>query len=137
MSKNGWSLTTTGGDFTGLAEEAMAELRPRAERAVDEASDLLVDAVQAELKRSRGGPAPEGQPPAYESGELHDSIEKVPVKWLNRFLLSGGAESELEQAARLEFGGTDSEGRRILPHPYFRAAGEKVRAKIERILEAL
>lgn len=117
-----------GDSLEGLADEIYeGELEPRMVAAVNDATEILERAVEREL--SRRGPPREGDAPAYRTGELHKSIHRTPAKKRKRSV-RGDVRSQLEQSARLEFGGTDSKGRYLPPHPYWRPAEEAAKGAI-------
>lgn len=135
MSRQKWDIAIRVGDTRGLADSLLDEIRPAAEAAVLHGADMLVDEAVAILRAPRSSPAAAGEPPAMITGELADSIERIPVSWPFPFVVESGAKSDLPQAGRLEFGGSDKTGRRIAPHPFLRTAGERARARIYREME--
>lgn len=75
-----------------------------------------------------------GEPPAPLTGKLRQSITHTDVRW-DGDDASGEVGSPLARAARLEFGGVDSRGIRILPRPYFSAVWLEEEAKLQSILD--
>lgn len=139
-----------GGDtLAGLGDEVLAELRPRAEAAVADAAMHLHGTVRETLSRRGTGrvyrrgkrgrthqaSAP-GEPPAVDTGRLRNSIAMKGPTWEGD-AVTGEVGTNVEYAARLEFGGTDSRGVRIAARPYMRPALEQAAPAIERRLGAL
>ena len=128
------------GDYIDLADEIMDELLPRAKDAMTEARDLIYDEAKRLLTmRGPGPPAPPGQPPATQTGELVRSLRKLPVTVSqSRRTIKTGISSNHPGAARLEFGARTSGliGPPIA-HPWLRPAFENTRAEYTRILESL
>lgn len=134
------------GDFSGLAKQELDRLRPRVARGVADAAILFADALRETLTGARNGrvyyitkgsrkgtlaphvaSAP-GEPPAVMFGDLRRSVVPTSppdaegrVKWSGRYAASvtvGVGGTGAPYARRLEYGGTDSRGVRILPRPY-------------------
>jgi len=138
------------GQWIGLSEvtkEELAALRQPAERSVLKAALYFEGAVKKKLTGPRTGriyrigkrgrtyqaSAP-GEPPAVKTGKLRQSIAHVGPTW-DGDSVSAEVGSRLVYAARLEFGGTDSRGVRILPRPYLSATFLEEEANLTRILE--
>lgn len=151
-----------GGEWEGLDDlgpDALAELRAPAQ-----ATLLAVGVFLAgELKRTLSGPrhgavyrisrtgrlhvasAP-GEPPAVLYGNLRNSIGHSSVTW-NDWTASievgvglgqppAGGVNVNSYAARLEFGGVDSRGTRILPRPYIEPTMVRTEQQVSAMLEA-
>lgn len=110
------------GDKIDLADELQEEFVAVAKEAIGEAGDLLVGEVER-LLQLRGGPdpSPEGQPPAFQTGELLASVSRLPPRVKGR-VASSGVRVEGDGALRLEYGKTDARGIRTFPHPFVRPA---------------
>ena len=144
----------------GLGEEALAELRPKAERAVMKALLLYQRELKKTLTGKRSGrkykvskkgklhiaSAP-GEPPAVLFGNLLKSVGVTPPKWDGNTIEgevgiglgvkpAGGVHDPAKTyARRLEFGGSDSRGIYIAPRPYLEPTSIRVEPQIEAILE--
>lgn len=118
----------------GMAEREFEKLRATAEVSIDRAGLHLESAVKRTLgpeggvrtgiayKVSKAGPlhiasAP-GEPPAVLFGALRQSITHSPPRW-DGWIVWTEVGSNKVYARRLEWGGIDSRGIRILPRPYF------------------
>lgn len=96
-----------------LADELEKDFRKRARGAVLEAGRLLQKEVRLQLKRHAGPDAsPEGEPPAYQSGELYDSIKVLPVR-VRGTSVSSGVSSDHPGAFALEYGQTAATAEKI------------------------
>jgi hypothetical protein len=148
----------------GIGEEELAKLRAGAELAIDRAGLALENEVKRTLgpdggprtgriyivpasnaagAGTRGRPrknAPRhqasapGEPPAWLYGDLARSITHSAPAW-DGWIVSTEVGTALEKARRLEWGGVDSRGIRILPRPYFAPSVLRAEPTIERILE--
>ena len=117
-----------------LADELEAEFKRTARRAVKEGAEILLGAVRTELtKRSGPKPSPPGEPPAKQSGDLAKSWQAIPVRMRGR-VASSGIESYDKGAARMEWGGVDSRGIRVLPRAYLDPAARKVEGRVTELL---
>lgn len=148
----------------GMAEAELEKLRASAERQVDRAGMHLEGAVKRILGsdggprtgriyvvpasnfRGRGGrsnprknpprhqaSAP-GEPPAWMNGDLAKSITHSAPKW-EGWIVWTEVGSNKVYARRLEWGGIDSRGIRILPRPYFAPVVLREEEAISRILD--
>ena len=134
----------------GLAEKELEKLKVSSELAVDRAGLHLESAVKRTLgpdggprtgrlyRVSRSGPlhvasAP-GEPPAILFGELRRSINHSMPVWIG-WVVQTEVGTNKVQARRLEWGGVDSRGVRILPRPYFAPTILREEEALERILE--
>lgn len=158
-------ISFSAGDWEGLDGMGLKELnrlRQPAELAVDRAGLELENEVKRTLG-PEGGPrtgriyavpassargpkggrrknpprhqasAP-GEPPATLFGQLRQSIHhSVPV-WTG-WTVSTEVGTNRPQARRLEWGGIDGRGIRILPRPYMEPSTLRAEARIETILE--
>lgn len=122
------------GEGFDLERDLEEEFFPRAEKAMDRAADRMVQGIRQTLART--GEAQPGAPPAFRTGELSGSIERRPVR-RRKNSVAADYGTALPQGGRLEFGGKDSKGRYIHPHPYVRPTEEREREEIEQILEDL
>lgn len=75
-----------------------------------------------------------GEPPAVLYGQLRQSIHHSPPAWVG-WAVSTEVGTNRPQARRLEWGGVDSRGVRILPRPYFEPSVLRAEERIEAILE--
>ena len=122
---------TIANDKLNLADELEEEFHEEAKGIIEEASTILQQHTQAQLSRYSGpGRTPEGQPPALRTGALLRSIKTIRAKVKGR-IVSGGIISRDPGANRVEYGATDSLGRRTLPHPFVRPAMETARPVID------
>lgn len=134
----------------GMAEEELNKLRASAEIAIDRAGLALENEVKKTLGPdggprtgrlytvSQSGPkhqasAP-GEPPAVLRGHLRQSITHSPPQW-DGWTVWTEVGTNQPQAARLEWGGVDSRGIRILPRPYLAPSVVRAEETINRILE--
>lgn len=134
----------------GMAQAELEKLRAPAETAVDRAGLYLESAVKRTLGPdggprtgilyvvSKSGPlhqasAP-GEPPAVLLGALRQSINHSPPRW-EGWVVWTEVGSNKVYARRLEFGGIDSRGVRILPRPYWAPTILREEQAIERILD--
>lgn len=145
----------------GLGEMELTKLRASAELAVDRAAMHLETEVKKTLgpgggprtgrwyvvpqssarssgKRRTNPPrhqasAP-GEPPARLLGKLAQSITHSTPTW-DGWTVQSEVGTSQPQARRLELGGVDSRGVRILPRPYFAPTMMREEAAIDRILE--
>lgn len=134
----------------GLGEEELKRLRAPAEAAVSRAALFFEGEVKRTLgpdggprtgrtyKVSKTGPfhqasAP-GEPPAVLYGKLRQSITHSEPKW-EGWSVSCEVGTALSYARRMEWGGIDSRGVRILPRPYFEPTVLRTQDQIEAILE--
>lgn len=123
------------GDKIDLADELEEEFHQLAKDAVGEAADMLLADIHDRLDNRRGpAPAPEGEAPAMQTGELSRSFKRINPRIRGR-VASSGIISRHPGANRLEFGATDSRGIRTLPHPYVRPALDAMEEPISRLLE--
>lgn len=136
-------------EWLGLEGMGMAELeklRPTAEKAVERAGRHLSNAVKKTLTGTRTGriyvnrrgrkhqaSAP-GEPPATLTGKLRQSITTSGPIW-DGWNVRVEVGSSMPYAARLEYGGVDRRGVRILPRPYFQVTMTREEPAIDRILE--
>lgn len=135
----------------GFADRELEVLRAAAEVAVDRAGLHLESAVKTTLgpasgprtglfyKVSKSGPlhqasAP-GEPPAVLFGALRQSITHSAPKWEGWAVFTDVGSNKV-YARRLEWGGVDSRGVRILPRPYFEPTFLREQEAVERILES-
>lgn len=133
----------------GMAQRELEKLRASSELAVDRAGAHLEAAVKRTLgpdggvrtgiayKVSKSGPlhiasAP-GEPPAVLFGRLRQSITHSAPVW-DGWIVSTEVGSNVVYARRMEWGGIDSRGIRILPRPYFAPTILREEEAIERIL---
>lgn len=130
-----------------MAKEELEALRAPTERAITRATlyyegkvKKKLTAVPARTGRVyiiKGKPhvasAP-GEPPAPITGRLRQSITHTDVVW-NGDEASAEVGSSDPKAARLEFGGVDSRGIRILPRPYFSTTWEEEEPHMQAILD--
>lgn len=132
----------------GMGENELQKLRRPAERAVVRAARHYTNAVKKTLTGKRSGriyqnsrgrkhqaSAP-GEPPATMKGKLRQSIAMGDPVW-DGWNVMVEVGSSMPYAARLEWGGVDSRGVRILPRPYWEPTALQEMHAIERILEEL
>lgn len=142
----------------GLGEEALQELRPEAEHNVLRAAIHLVNAIKVTLTGERSGrtykvsktgrlhvaSAP-GEPPAVLYGNLRNSIGMSAIRWEGMTVTvevgvglgakAGNVDPERTYARRLELGGLDSRGVRILPRPYIEPTVVREEQALNALLE--
>ena len=149
------------------ADALLEELRLPAERAVKRCLVLAESEVKKTLTGTRSGrtyrvpmtkggtaarthvaSAP-GEPPAVLFGNLRNSIGHTGPKWVFRYTVEGEYGPGIGQgpgvarnparayARRLEYGGVDSRGIRILPRPYMEPTAQRIRPRVDDILEAV
>lgn len=75
-----------------------------------------------------------GEPPAILFGTLRQSINHSAPKW-EGWTVSTEVGTNQPQARRLEWGGVDKRGVRILPRPYMEPSTLRAEPQIEAILE--
>lgn len=138
----------------GLSDELLEELLPDAIAVVEDAANYFVGELKTTLtgtrtgrpyKVSKRGPlhiasAP-GEPPAVLTGALRNSIGKEDVRVVDRVVIETNVGTGLgvtadrdlapNYAARLEFGGVDQRGVRILPRPYMEPTALRVTPVID------
>jgi hypothetical protein len=132
--------------ITNLGINELNKLRVPAENAILRAMLHLENAVKRKLSGARSGrlyrvsktgrlhqaSAP-GEPPAVLFGKLRQSITHIGPTW-EGFHVSGEVGTNLEYAARLEYGGVDSRGVQILPRPYLAPTVLEEEDRLEQIL---
>lgn len=138
------------GEWLGLdtmGDEELARLREPAALAVHRAALHFEGAVKKTLSGKRSGriyrvsrkgrlhqaSAP-GEPPAVMFGALRQSITSTEPVW-DGWQVSCEVGTNLVYARRLEWGGVDRRGIRILPRPYFEPTFVKEEENINAILE--
>lgn len=128
-------VTIEGDNLIDLVDEIEEETLPIALNAVDRAADVLLGKTQELLRRRRGPePAPEGQPPAEQKGDLAKSFVKIKPRVSGRVVTSGIRSNE-DGVNRLEYGATDSRGIVTKPHPFLRPAVEAAEPVVTKLLE--
>ena len=126
------------GDKLDLADELQDEFHGEAKAAMADAAEMLLDEIRRLLSLRHGPPAaPEGEPPAMQTGDLAAAFKTVRPKVRGRVAESGiQARGEAAEGAnRLEHGFTDRRGIRTLPHPFIRVAIANMEDPIGRLLE--
>lgn len=128
-----------------LSAEEFEALRVPTERAILRATLYYEGRVKKKLTGPRTGriyiidgrphqaSAP-GEPPATLSGDLRKSIMHTDVQWDGDQAFAEVG-TDRPYGRRLEFGGVDSRGIRILPRPYFGATWIEEEAKMQAILD--
>jgi phage gpG-like protein len=132
-----------------LTEDELKKLKPKAEAAVLKTALYFEGRVKKKLtgirhgrtywigrgkrKRPHIASAP-GEAPAVLTGKLRQSITHSDVRWEGDDAVSEVG-SSVPYAARLEFGGVDSRGIRILPRPYFSATWLEEQDKMQSMLD--
>lgn len=133
-----------------LGEDALNALRAPSELAVDRAAQHFESSVKETLgpgggprtgrlyRVSKKGPlhqasAP-GEPPAVLFGKLRQSITHTRPQWTG-WVVWSEVGTKLVYAHRMEWGGVDKRGVRILPRPYFEITALREGARLEHILE--
>lgn len=122
------------GSLDGIANQVWDEMVPRAKMAVNAGADMVLDHMDQLL--SRPSPAAPGEPPGELLGELRASLRKLPLRVL-RWSVRSGIETRHPGANRLEFGKTDSKGRKTFPHPYVRPTFQALKGRLDRLFEAV
>jgi phage gpG-like protein len=129
-----------------LAKEEFEALIKPTERAIMKATLFYEGRVKKKLSGPRSGriyivngrphqaSAP-GEPPASMTGALRQSITHTDVIW-EGFEAHAEVGSNKPYAARLEWGGVDDRGIRILPRPYFSATWEEEEPHMQAILDS-
>lgn len=119
-----------GNDDAILPDALLAEVKPIAEQRVERAARHFLNALRKRLTGARHGrtyrvsktgklhvaSAP-GEAPAVLFGQLRRSIMQGPPVW-DGTTVSVAVGTNVVYAPRLEYGGVDSRGVRILPRPY-------------------
>lgn len=132
-----------------LGQEELQRLREPAETGVTRAGMHLANAVKRTLSGSRSGrfyrvsrkgrlhqaSAP-GEPPAVMFGKLRQSIAVSDPQW-DGWNVEVEVGTNLPYARRMEWGGVDSRGIRILPRPYFGPTVLREQDALDRILEGV
>lgn len=149
----------------GMGLEELEKLREPAAAAVDRAAFILENEVKRTLGPEGGprtgrvyvippsnaaGAGDKGRPrrknpprytasapgeaPAIRYGDLRRSIHHPPPTW-DGWTVSTEVGTNQPQARRLEWGGVDKNGVRILPRPYFEPSVLRSEAAIEAALE--
>lgn len=132
-----------------LGEEELRRLRAPAEAGVTRAGMHLMNAVKRTLSGSRSGrfyrvsrkgrlhqaSAP-GEPPAVLFGKLRQSIATSKAQW-DGWSVEVEVGTNVPYARRMEWGGVDRRGVRILPRPYFGPTALKEQDALDRILESV
>lgn len=133
----------------GFGLEALERLRQPAEDGVVLAAMHFQEGVKKTLEGKRSGriykvsktgkphiaSAP-GEAPAIMFGQLYRSIAVSPPEW-DGWAVAASIGTNLAQARRLEFGGVDSRGVRILPRPYFEPTVLREMAAVEALLQRI
>jgi hypothetical protein len=144
----------------GLGEDALNEIKPRAEAAVKgavifaaaETKITLTGARHGRAYRvSRSGPlhiaAAPGEPPAVLFGNLRNSVGSSKPQWDGWEVSaefgvglgqppSGGVDPANSYARIQEWGGVTGRGVRIPPHPYLEPTVLRIEPRLEEMLEA-
>lgn len=121
-------------DKVDLADDLEEEFHQLAKDAVAEAADLVLGDIKRRLSLRKGPrPAPEGEPPAFQTGQLSRSYKRINPRIRGR-VASSGVISRDPAANRLEYGATDSRGIRTLPHPHVRPAFEAMEDQATEII---
>jgi hypothetical protein len=147
----------------GLGDEALNELRTSAEDAVRDAVVMLSGAIKETLSGARTGRAyrvsrtgrlhiasAPGEPPAVLYGNLRNSVGYSPPSW-DATAASATVSAEVgvglgqkptmavdpenTYARRMELGGVDSRGVRILPRPYMEPTMVRMEPRVDELLE--
>lgn len=143
----------------GFGDDALAEAKPQAEAAIKAAVVFAASETKLTLSGSRHGRAyrvskrgelhiasAPGEPPAVLWGNLRNSIGSSEPVWDGLTVSgefgvglgqppAGGVDPEHSYARRMEWGGIDSRGIRILPRPYLEPTAIRIEPMIQRILE--
>jgi hypothetical protein len=128
------------GTLDGTAAEIFAEMRPRGEAAVRTATDMVLTRIDQKLSVRSDRPARPGEPPREVSGELRQSVKRIPQRTrvgLSAISVSSGIQSRHAGVNRLEFGATDSRGIRTFPHPFVRPTFEQLKRKLDALFAAI
>ncbi len=129
----------TEADLLGMVEESREELMASVEPRLNEAVDVVVRAAKSNLARQRGTratAAAPGQPPEYDTGELHDSVKPMRIR-KTKYAIRKEYGSEHPSAGLHEWGGTVTRNgvkRTYPPRPYLRPAEEASAEEVDRIL---
>lgn len=134
-------------NLEGLGVGIIEEMRPRILAATRAAAIYLVGEIQVTLSGPRHGRAYKisrtgrlhiasapGEPPAVLYGRLRQSVTWTEPEWVGDVCASAVGPNVV-YARRLEFGGVDSRGIRILPRPYMEPTVIRAAAEIDRLLE--
>lgn len=120
-----------------IVEDAMEVFKREAKGAVREASEELLRAVKAQLRKHKYPPAAApGAPPAMRFEEppyLMASFKTLRIR-VTKYAVFGGVYSNHEGAARLEYGATDIRGIKTYPHPYLAPALADAEPSVTNIL---
>ena len=129
-------------DIHGLGDEVWDELQSRAETAVSEGVEMIVEAAHRNLSRRKGTKrtaAPAGEPPELDTGGLLRSVKAGKVR-RTKYGVRQEYGSAHPAAGLHEFGGTVKRRGKLRRYParsYLRAAEEQVREAVTQRLEAL
>lgn len=114
------------GDKLDLAEELQEEFVSVASAVVSEGADIYLHEVTRLLElRSGPEPSPGGEPPAKQSGALHDSWKKLRVRASGR-VVSSGIQSRDPGAYAVEFGEVANTAEKVGRQLRFEARTAKV-----------
>lgn len=123
-----------GEKFIDLVDDIQEETLAPARELAAQSGDLLLSDVKRRLKARTADPAPPGEAPAYQSGELHDSFKRLPVRVRANVVSSGVRSSEdYGKVGALEFGYVTPAGTHVLPRPFLRPAEEAIQQQIDKL----
>ena len=132
-----------------MGDQALRDLRPQAQAVVERVAIYFTGQVQKTLSGKRTGriyrvsrtgrlhqaSAPD-EPPAVLTGRLRQSIAWTPPKWEGN-TVSSEVGTNVVYARRLEYGGVDSRGVKILKRPYWAPTILRISGAVGRLFETL
>lgn len=127
-----------GEKFIDLVDEIQDETIGAAKELAAQGGDLLLADVKRRLKSRSGQPAPAGESPAYQSGELHNSFRRLPVKVKENTVTSGIRSSEdYGKVGAPEFGYVSANGKQVKARPFLRPAEQAIQPELDKLAESL
>lgn len=128
----------TGDNLIDLADEILDETIAPVKAVAEQAGGILLADVQRRLRTRSGETAPEGEAPAYQSGDLLNSFRRLPVRVKENTVTSGIESSEpFGKVNGLEYGRVTPEGKQVKARPFLRPAEEAVQSKVDALAESL
>lgn len=131
----------------GLGEDVLAEIRPKAEAAVERTAMFFAGQVQKTLSGKRSGRAyrvgkrgvhiasAPGEAPAVLTGRLRQSIAWTKPTWPDQNTVQSEIGTNVVYARRLEYGGIDSRGVKLAARPYWAPTFLRVQESMARMME--
>lgn len=128
-----------GDRFIDLSDEILEESLAPVKEVVKQGGALYLGEVQRRLKLRTGETAPEGEAPAFQSGELQRSFKQLPVRVSGNTVTSGirSHGQDFGKINGLEYGRVTPEGKQVKARPFLRPAAEAVQPQIDALGESL